>query len=148
MEFPFTFKYSDSEMDCKIEFNGYIVLICGDSGTGKTYICNRIYAALREESLQSFIKSNISIKNIEVSLDGTNIENIYSKRNSVIFLDRVDMYLNRKLEQFINENNNNNLFVLMYRGRESSIRVRLTDMFKLKYSIDRGRIQIRNEILL
>lgn len=91
-------------------------VIGGDSGTGKTYIVEKISSLVSEKALRNCVKSNIDFDNTIVIRNATEARTLDRKHleNKLIILDRADLYLNKSLVDFINKSKNT--FIIMSRS--------------------------------
>lgn len=132
LKIPFNYVFDDSKISCRFKLDSYVTFIIGDSSTGKTFILKRIQRVIKEKSLRSKVKTNISIDKTFVCLDEHDIKEIAGLEGCIIFIDRFDMLNNAELEKMINSNKN--LFVIMYRGGKCGIRTNLDNIKELTSS--------------
>lgn len=119
-------------------------IIAGDSGSGKTFIVDKISKAVNEKFIRTEIDSNIDFDNTIVIKNAAEAKLLNKKntKNKLIILDRADMYLDRELVDFIN--NSKNTFIIMTRGLGVAkyIRTMINSYLKLESHVENGFITI------
>lgn len=129
-----------------IELCSKVMLIRGDSGTGKTYVCKTIKALKSEETPVSSFKSSIPLDSIEVISDATEVEHMLGLTNKLIIIDRYDMIIHKYSQNIIDNfiKSSNNQFILMYRGSKSDIRVTLNSFVSIhNHKTESGKLWLR-----
>lgn len=134
MSKEYTLKVDTNHVHLSIDLHDKIVLIMGDSGTGKTYIFNM----LRRYELggnASIVKSNIPNKNIVTikSKEDAHYKLVTCNRctDDIIIFDKTEDYFDSKLVDWINKHPNR--CIIMARGfKTNGIKARLESAKELE----------------
>lgn len=143
MNFPFYYKYEDERIQCNLKLNEMITLVGGDSGTGKTYISKIIKSNVTEPTLRRLSTSNIDFDKTYVCLDKTDLDGVYNRTGHLIILDRFDTYADKKLVDYIRTTPN--LYIIMFRGGNYNLQVRLDALVVLKSEERNGKTYFYTE---
>ena len=111
--FPKYLEYEDENIRISIRLDSFKTFILGGSASGKTYFSEKLYKMKKYANLRQNIKLSIAWENLYVCLNEKDVDGVYSVRNSIIILDRLDFYMNEQLINFINDSNN--IFILITR---------------------------------
>ena len=95
-----------------LDLRGRIVLIDGNSGTGKTFLLNTIKNnQLNPVSLRDNLESDLSdVVTIDV-FTKDRINNIKNMSNKLIIIDNADIILNQDMANFISLDKNNQYLI-------------------------------------
>lgn len=80
-------------------------IVRGNSGTGKTYICDYISAIQQSYNALPYKYENVFI------LNRLNIYELQHQTNKLIIIDRGDLIINDDIKEFINTKDNNNYLI-------------------------------------
>lgn len=84
-----------------------ITQICGESGTGKTFLVNHINNERRNSSFNSFGSSNAIAFDMS-NIDSLSVERLMALNHSLIVIDRCDLLLtDTRIIDFISRDRNN-----------------------------------------
>lgn len=142
----FIFKTKNVSIELDIKFK--TMVICGDSGSGKTFISNIIYSVCKEPYATEY-ESNVDIKDIVVvrNADDARFLDLCKIHKKVVILDRMNMYVTDKLIHDIN--NCDNIVFAMYRGREEGgLIVRMSSYIDLEYTKEGNKICIKSRRMI
>lgn len=142
----FIFRTKNVSIELDIKFK--TMVICGDSGSGKTFISNIIYSICKEPYATEY-ESNVNIKNIVVirNADDARFLDLSKIHKKVVILDRMNMYVTDKLINDIN--NGDNIVFAMYRGREEGgLIVRMSSYIDLEYTKEGNKISIKSRRMI
>lgn len=118
-----------------------VILIIGDSGSGKSFICNQISDSKSDTKLMAEVKSNWNLNDILIVRSKLEVEAIKSKHGKLIIIDRADMILSEDDIEFINTSDNQ--FILMYRGKLKKIKANINSYIQLNSKIIDGKDHIK-----
>lgn len=118
-----------------------VILIIGDSGSGKSFICNQISDSKSDTKLMAEVKSNWNLNDILIVRSKLEVEAIKSKHGKLIIIDRADMILSEDDIEFINTSDNQ--FILMYRGKLKKIKANMNSYIQLASKIIDGKVYIK-----
>lgn len=128
-----------------LEFTGNIMLIRGDSGSGKTYICNLIRDLQANEFTQSKVKASIPLSDIVVVRSKLELAGALNVSGKLVIIDRYDMLVDdsnrEEVLNFINKSRN--IFILMYRGKETGFNVNTLNFVSIHYDTYKGKTWLR-----
>ena len=133
MDLPFIYKFENANIGLEFELEAGVVLIEGDSSTGKSYICKQIEDATTNRKLKGLIKCNFPIEKTYVVRNKSDFEKVKNKKDSLIILDRVPLYDSLELKKFVD--NRQNLFIIMYRDLKYRFKAAFTEFKRLKHEI-------------
>lgn len=142
----FIFRTKNVSIELDIKFK--TMVICGDSGSGKTFISNIIYSICKEPYSTEY-ESNVDIKDIVVirNADDARFLDLSKIHKKVVILDRMNMYVTDKLINDIN--NGDNIVFAMYRGRtEGGLIVRMSSYIDLEYTKEGNKISIKSRRMI
>lgn len=118
------FKGPDSTFNFIFWLMHPITTVLGDSGSGKTYLCNFIKELQKGTPLPEFFNSTIPLSDIVVIDNTVSLNAMASINHKLIIIDNFNRLLNQLNEsdkkaviKFINTSCNT--FILMYRGADS-----------------------------
>lgn len=124
------FVYEDYLIKFSMPIITPVMLIQGDTATGKTYLLKRLKLAQKNFSVVSDeISCNYDLSKFYVVLTKDELESVYKYTNSIIFIDRFDIFADKRLIDFINTGTN--IFVLMYRNTVFGIPVTVNSYLDL-----------------
>lgn len=104
----------NSILDIKLPVNSSKMMLCGDSGTGKTYMIKLLEYSLRENVFRDATQSNFDLNKIEIIQTKKDLEHFNpSLSGRLVFIDRADYLLEKK--DFDMLNNSKNLFYVVSR---------------------------------
>lgn len=128
------YRFENSNIIFSIPIYERIMLIVGDSATGKSYICKQIKASKANKKTINQVRTNIKLENTYVISTPLELQAIQSMevKGSLIIIDRYSIIATPESNEFVN--NSDNIFILMYRGgpRVSTLEVRSTSFVTLK----------------
>lgn len=142
----FIFRTKNVSIELDIKFK--TMVICGDSGSGKTFISNIIYSVCKEPYATEY-ESNVDIKDIVVvrNADDARFLDLSKIHKKVVILDRMNMYVTDKLIHDIN--NGDNIVFAMYNGRkEGGLIVRMSSYIDLEYTKKGNKISIKSRRMI
>lgn len=142
----FIFRTKNVSIELDIRFK--TMVICGDSGSGKTFISNIIYSVCKEPYATEY-ESNVNIKDIVVirNADDARFLDLSKIHKKVVILDRMNMYVTDKLIHDIN--NGDNIVFAMYRSRsEGGLIVRMSSYIDLEYTKEGNKISIKSRRMI
>lgn len=112
------------------------VLVRGDSGIGKTYMCELIETYASECSLRNNCSCSVDLDDIKVFLNEFTLEELKSLVNKIIFIDRADILLTQEMIQYIDTDENNQYIIF---GNDiKNMHVLASDMRKLYVSKEKS----------
>ena len=144
------FIYEDSKISVEMPIVRGITLIHGNSGTGKSYVCDRVRRAQSDPGIRRGVKSNVDIQKICVIQNRMELPALYQQTNKLVIIDRLDLLLLKEKEAYQYDrdmqliefiNNSQNYFILMSRGRVSGIKTLGSAIFQIR-TINNGAKQI------
>lgn len=86
----------------KLNFRNYFTIIAGDSGSGKTFLFNRL-----KDLKQIHLYDKLKLYNAE----SENFDSIYNCKNSFIVIDNFDILVSDKLREFLQYDKTNQFLV-------------------------------------
>lgn len=123
-----------------LKFKGNKTIVCGNSATGKTLICNM---------LRNYIDdNNVGIKPYNVDniflLSRDNKDKVYEQKDKLIIIDRAEIFIDSELVNFINADRGTNRYLIFLRkpiGIELSPNyfatlIRVDNRLELAYQFD------------
>ena len=121
------------------------MLIRGDSGSGKTYICNLIRDLQANEFTQSKVKASIPLSDTVVVRSKLELDGALNVSGKLIIIDRYDMLVDdsnrEEVLNFINKSRN--IFILMYRGKETGFNVNTLNFVSIHRDKYKGKTWLR-----
>ena len=86
-------------------------IIEGDSGTGKTFMINKLHAIKNSKMLRSDTKSTVDFDDIIIVRNRyeTGLVDMKNTKHKLILLDKADTYLDKHWVDFINKSKNKHL---------------------------------------
>ncbi len=120
----FVYHFEDDMLSTDIPFYFPTVLMIGDSGSGKSLLCNRIKAAKISAALGVNIKTNYDIKKTFVASTRDALYKLRNLRDSLLFIDRFDMIVDEDNYDLAMKliNDQGNLLVIMHCGKIKGIK--------------------------
>lgn len=101
-------------------------IIEGDSGTGKTFMINKLHAIKNSKMLRSDTKSTVDFDDIIIVRNRyeTGLVDMKNTKHKLILLDKADTYLDKHWVDFINKSKNT--FIIMTRGSDAAKNIMTT----------------------
>lgn len=95
-------EFSSMNLTYKLNFRNYFTIIAGDSGSGKTFLFNRL-----KDLKQIHLYDKLKLYNAE----SENFDSIYNCKNSFIVIDNFDILVSDKLREFLQYDKTNQFLV-------------------------------------
>lgn len=146
----FYLKSNDFELKLHMDYCPNKVLK-GDSGTGKTYLVNRLYAFQEEKALRKrIIETNIDLDSLILVKNQSDAEyfkmrNLDEISEQLIIFDMADLYIDRSLVDFINTGRNIVFVVTKGSGVAGYIKRTFKSNIELKLEVENGIVRILGE---
>lgn len=135
--------YKSPSLALRVAMYTNIVIVTGDSGTGKTLAASDIKRA-KELGKQNEVKTNCDLSNTVVLLD----EDDYAKfrcdeHGKLIIMDKADKYVTAEIAEFIKSSDN--LFIIVSRAHNKylgKLKVRLESLVEFSGKLVNGIVVI------
>ena len=123
-----TYEFETDTLKFSIPIYGTLMLVRGDSGTGKTFICNAIKRAKADKFIQKRVRTTFPLDKTFVVTNKIELESVLTLKDSLIFIDRFDMNIDdSNKDRVINFINSGlNMVILMYRKKIGGLYVSQT----------------------
>lgn len=147
-----TIKFWSKDFRFEIPMDYTRVVIHGDSGTGKTYLVNRLLAFCTEDETPEY-QSNIDLKKLTIVRDSNEAKNIKIANfegieNRLVILDNLDTYVDKSWVNFINESNNEFIVMSRVSGAAGEIITNINSFLKLSYRVKKGVVTLTGELVM
>ena len=143
------FILQSEDYDIKLDLEHKNNVILGDSGTGKTYLCNMMRIISDDPFTRSNFKSNFDLNKVETIFNRRELAGFdWDKGGRVVFMDRADMYLTKKDALKINKSQN--IFYIMSRDAGGKLPLDLVfeSMLTLHHTVKDGKHYLRTKYFI
>lgn len=141
--------YKDNNVDVDLEINDNVTIIAGDSGTGKTYLFNRLKSIFKiyanNKFKPDFIYCNRQMNEfIFINNDNVNDLLLYlnnSNKHFIYIIDRAEIFFT---EEIINLINNSSSTFIIFARNIPGLKCRLSSYCYLKSWEEDGKYYFKN----
>ena len=130
----------NKNIEFKLWLKGFKTIIAGDSGTGKTLLCNKI-KELQENNINAGWLRKYDVGNI-VIYNRSKLEDIKKLKRNLIIIDRADLILDKETIDWINYDCGYNKYLIF--GRKP-LGINLSPNYFGEFISVDGVIQVRYE---
>ena len=138
------YKFETDDIVFTLEFTSHIMLIRGDSASGKTYFCNLIRNLQSNELTMGKAKASIPLDKTIIVSTPLELKAILTEKGKLIIIDRYDILITDKNRKIITDfiNKPDNIFIIACRSKDKGLRVNASSYVSIH------REQLGNKIWL